>query len=425
MKSLFQSNISWLMFLYIFTGLLTYAMEENKTGVDHNYTVNKLQHNFTKLMKNPQKYVEFYLNTDDTLKNSDYADSNAGGLYKLLPYYQKINILDEKENYAIKWCQYKKKYQLVKVNPFGDPPFNAKQTNIPTSFDAEPIATFLQGDQFSRLTNADIKAYTTYEQMKLVVKMLSEENKQLKIHIGEKKTKFNAYDLEKKEIIDNANKLIETKTEENERLVEEVEKLKSNLKEKEKENKDLEKQKGGLEYKLSQEKEFEKKFLILEKETKPLKDIIKKYDTKFKKLETTLNKFEVNASELEKQLKKQIDQNTVLQFDRSSFKNYELKNAKETRKMAQEIETQRSDMKINDNRSKNIISKKDEQIEILKEKLTNLENVEMKIFLEEKNAEMIKVKEDALQLALKQNIRIEVLEENLTNLQKQIEKLKK
>jgi len=231
--------------------------------------------------------------------------------------------------------------------------------------------------------------------------------------------------LKKKEIIDNANKLIETKTEENERLVEEVEKLKSNLKEKEKENKDLEKQKGGLEYKLSQEKEFEKKFLILEKETKPLKDIIKKYDTKFKKLETTLNKFEVNASELEKQLKKQIDQNTVLQFDRSSFKNYELKNAKETRKMAQEIETQRSDMKINDNRSKNIISKKDEQIEILKEKLTNLENVEMKIFLEEKNAEMIKVKEDALQLALKQNIRIEVLEENLTNLQKQIEKLKK
>merc|ERR1712034_97370 len=93
---------------------------------------------------------------------------DAGGLYELLPYYQKTN-------YAIQWCDFEKKWQLIKVNPLGDlPRLNVEQTTI---------ATLLEGDQFSRPTNADIKAYTTYEQMKKNIKTLGKTNKELKLKI--------------------------------------------------------------------------------------------------------------------------------------------------------------------------------------------------------------------------------------------------
>jgi hypothetical protein len=47
------------------------------------------------------------------------------------------------------------------------------------------IATLLEGDHFSRPTKADIKAYTTYEQMKSAVNTVGIKNKELKIKIIE------------------------------------------------------------------------------------------------------------------------------------------------------------------------------------------------------------------------------------------------
>jgi len=170
MESLLKSNISWFMLLYLFTILLTYSMEENKTKIN-SYSVNQLQNDFIGLKKNPQKYVEFQLNADNT------ANPDAGGLYELLPYYQKINPLGEKANFAIQWCDFENKWQLIKVNPLGGlPRLDVEQTTI---------ATLLEGDQFSRPTNADMKAFITYENMKSVVKAVGENNKALKIKIIE------------------------------------------------------------------------------------------------------------------------------------------------------------------------------------------------------------------------------------------------
>ena len=76
---------------------------------------------------------------------------DAGGLYELLPYYQKINPLGEKASYAIQWCDFERKWQLIKINPLGDlRRLDVEETNI---------ATLLEGDQFSQPTDADIKAY--------------------------------------------------------------------------------------------------------------------------------------------------------------------------------------------------------------------------------------------------------------------------
>ena len=69
----------------------------------------------------------------------------------MLPYYQKINSLGEKVNYTIQWCTFTKQWQLIKASPLGNlPRFDVEQTTI---------ASLLEGDQFSRPTNADIKTY--------------------------------------------------------------------------------------------------------------------------------------------------------------------------------------------------------------------------------------------------------------------------
>jgi len=64
-------------------------MEENKHETKI-YSLKQLQNDFIGLWKNPQKYVEFQLNAQQTSR------PDAGGLYELLPYYQKINPLGEK-----------------------------------------------------------------------------------------------------------------------------------------------------------------------------------------------------------------------------------------------------------------------------------------------------------------------------------------
>merc|ERR1712034_141782 len=120
-------------------------------------------------------------------------------------------------------------------------------------------------------TNADIKAYTTYEQMKSVVKTVGEKNKKLKIKIMEMEETI--VRLQSK-----INDEITSAREENQKMHEDLENLTSNLKEKEiqitKKNEEklaLEYQKGDLAYKLSHAKEYEHKFLSLEKEAKVLK----------------------------------------------------------------------------------------------------------------------------------------------------------
>jgi hypothetical protein len=135
------------------------------------FTVKQLKNDFIGLWKNPQKYVEFQLNAERTLQ------PDAGGLYELRPYYQKINPLGEKTNYAIQYCGFESKWQLVEANQIGLFP----------SLDNErsTIATLLEGEHYPRPTKCDIKAYTTYEQMKLAVKEVGENNKELKIKIIE------------------------------------------------------------------------------------------------------------------------------------------------------------------------------------------------------------------------------------------------
>jgi len=315
MKSLFKSNLFWFMLLYVFRIALTLAMIENKTEIN-SYSVHQLQNDFIKLKKNPQKYVEFQLNAENT------ANPDAGGLYELLPYYQKINPLGEKANYGIQWCDFTKQWQLIKINPLGAlRRLDVEETNI---------ATLLEGDQFSRPTNADIKAYTTHEQMKLIVQTVGEINKEQKMKIIEmekeqtkskveiaserqkyekleekltksieqnqkyleqiqkfkaKNQKFKAYALEQTYITEKENAKNTSKDQEYEKALEEIKELKLDLKEKqikiEKQNKDnraLEYQKGDLAYKLSDASEFKQKFLSLEKETHPLKVQIEKYE---------------------------------------------------------------------------------------------------------------------------------------------------
>merc|ERR1712034_240107 len=171
--------------------------EENKTKIK-SYSVNQLQNDFIGLKKNPQKYVEFQLNGENT------THPDAGGLYELLPYYQKINPLGEKANYAIQWCDFENKWQLIKVNPLGDlPRLDVEQTTI---------ATLLEGDQFSKPTDADIKAYTTYEQMKSAVKTVGEKNKELKIKIVETEKEISRVQTKAKNEIASTLEKYETKS---------------------------------------------------------------------------------------------------------------------------------------------------------------------------------------------------------------------
>jgi len=145
-------------------------MEENKHETKI-YSLKQLQNDFIGLWKNPQKYVEFQLNAQQTSR------PDAGGLYELLPYYQKINPLGEKTNYAIQYCAFDNKWELVEANQIGL--FPSLDNELST------IATLLEGDQFSRPTKTDIKAYTTYEQMKSVVNTVGVKNKELQMKINE------------------------------------------------------------------------------------------------------------------------------------------------------------------------------------------------------------------------------------------------
>merc|ERR1712034_236749 len=213
---------------------------------------------------------------------------DAGGLYELLPYYQKINPLGEKTNYAIQWCAFENKWQLVEVNPL--PSLNNEVSTI---------ATLLEGDYSSKPKKADVKAYTTYEQMKSVVKTVGEQNEELKMKMIEMENeiaivqtknenfkalakhkiksvqdkneqlegklmksieqneKWKAYALEQKSIVEKTNEVNKIKNEEHENTLEEIELLKTKLKEKEaqinKKNESmdaLEKRIGGLSFDL-------------------------------------------------------------------------------------------------------------------------------------------------------------------------------
>jgi hypothetical protein len=439
MKSLFKSNISWFMLLYLSGILLTNAMEENKTKIK-SYSVNQLQNDFIGLKKNPQKYVEFQLNGENT------THPDAGGLYELLPYYQKINPLGEKANYAIQWCDFENKWQLIKVNPLGDlPRLDVEQTTI---------ATLLEGDQFSRPTNADIKAYTIYEQMKSAVKTVGEKNKELKIKIVETEKEISrvqtkakneiASTLEKyetksieqnqkfKAYAEKANELNEMKNKEYEKALKEIEELKLNLKEKqiqiEKQNQEkraLECQKGDLAYKLSDASEFKQKFLSLEKETKPLKAQIKEWDEKVKH-------WEVQAGELQKILNKQIAKIQTLtqelnfckmnrEIDTSMFKEY--KHAKEKELSSLELnwatdlvkarESIKQDIEILE---RNIEEKNNIKMKKLKETY-DVDKKQLQKEMQKQKLKMITKYDKFKDMESKQGIQIKNLKESLVKLE--------
>jgi len=339
MKSLFKSNLSWFVLLYLFGLLITSAMEENKTKIN-SYSMNQLQNDFIGLKKNPQKYVEFQLNAENT------THPDAGGLYELLPYYQKINPLGEKAHYSIQWCDFGNKWKLIKVNPLGDlPRLDVEETTI---------ATLLEGNQFSRPTKDDIKAYITYEQMKSVVKMVGEKNKELKMKIIEledelvrvntkvnnkifltkqenkkleetltkiekQNKKLKAYIIEQKNVTKKANEQKQNQDEKNQESLNQIETLILNIKKKEIqiEKKDKEKQalelyKGDLEYKLSNANEFKHKFVSLEKEVKPLKAQIKNYQGE-------IQKWGIKASDVEKMFNQQVAEIQILTQDLNSY----------------------------------------------------------------------------------------------------------
>jgi len=439
MKSLFKSNISWFVFLYLFGFPLPYAMEENETNINI-YSVNQLQNDFIGLKKNPQKYVKFHLNAETT------AYPDAGGLYELLPYYQKINPLGEKTNYAIQWCDFEKKWQLIKVNPLGDlPRLNVEQTTI---------ATLLEGDQFSRPTNADIKAYTTYEQMKSAVKIVGEKNKELKMKIiemeeeiirvqtkkndeitsiqekneklqeilakiKEQNKKFKIYALEQNNIAKKANEQNKIQAEENQKILKQLENLTSNLKEtkiqiekKNEENRALEFHKGDLAYKLDHAKEFEQKFLSLEKEIKPLKAQIKCLQAEIKE---NLKQWDIRTDDMQNILKQYIADVQRLNEDlkncnnekkglKDIFEKFKRRKQDEINKMKNwDKEMRESQIKIHDleTRQKEMLENNDVEIKRLKD-IYDAETKELKAKLElqqelfNQQTKVINVQENAL-----------------------------
>jgi len=185
MKSLFRSNLFWFILLSLFGILLSYGMEQNKTKIN-TYSLKQIQNDFIGIRKNPQKYVEFQLNAEMTM----YPD--AGGLYELLPYYQKINPLGEKANHGIQWCDFTKQWKLIKVTPLGL--FQSLDNELST------IATLLEDDEFSRPTNVDIKTYTTYETLRTYIKEVGQYNKELKMKIGEMENEITALHIENEKV---------------------------------------------------------------------------------------------------------------------------------------------------------------------------------------------------------------------------------
>jgi len=283
MKSVFKSNISWFILLFLFGILLPHAMEKETNPPTQIYSLKELQNDFIGLWKNPQKYVEFQLNAEGT------SQPDAGGLYELRPYYEKVNALGEKTNYAIQWCAFETKWKLVEANQIGL--FPSLDNELST------IATLLEGEQFSRPTKADIKAYTTYEQMKSTVNTVGIKNKELKIKIikienelfqahaeNEKQKKFVREKNEAFKIlkvyVQKANKINQSKTEQYTKTFEEyqenlkeMEFLKLNLNEKEiqilNNNESisaLNKQNGCLSYQLSMIQERDQQFKSLQKD---------------------------------------------------------------------------------------------------------------------------------------------------------------
>jgi len=212
----------------------------------------------------------------------------------------------------------------------------ANQIGLFPSLDNElsTIATLLEGDQFSRPTKADIKAYTTYEQMKSAVKTVGENNQELKIKIIEmekeitllqtENEKFKALAKQKVKSIREKNtqlseeliksieqnekcksdaleqkKLSKMKNKEHEKTFEEMELLKTKLKEKEVQinNKNisinsLEKQIGGLSFDLNWARE-QQKVKSIEKDAERHKTEIKKQTADLKNYENSFNRMEV------------------------------------------------------------------------------------------------------------------------------------
>jgi len=320
MKSVFKSNISWFILLSIFFILLPYAMEENKHETKI-YSLKQLQNDFIGLWKNPQKYVEFQLNAQQTSR------PDAGGLYELLPYYQKINPLGEKTNYAIQYCAFDNKWELVEANQIGL--FPSLDNELST------IATLLEGDQFSRPTKTDIKAYTTYEQMKSVVNTVGVKNKELQMKINEMENeialvhaqneKLKTFVQEKNEKFKKFKIYTESQTEQYKKTLEEyqqnfekmelqnshlkekdqqnlekIELLKSNLKEKEIQmnNKNesvcaLRKEIGCLSYQLSMIEDREQKYKSIEKDVERQKIEKKQKDENLKACEERVHELEI------------------------------------------------------------------------------------------------------------------------------------
>merc|ERR1711900_151594 len=105
---------------------------------------------------------------------NDKLYPTATGFYELRPYYQKLNVLDEKE-FAIQYCPYEKQWVLIK-DPFGDA-FSEK-------LDLEPkiVAKIFQGESFSN-SSGDIYAFNTFKDMHSHVIELGKQHEQLKINI--------------------------------------------------------------------------------------------------------------------------------------------------------------------------------------------------------------------------------------------------
>jgi len=308
MQSVSKSNISWFILFSLFGILLPYATEETKHATQ-TYSMKELQNDFIGLWKNPQKYVEFQLNAEDT------SQPDAGGLYELRPYYQKINALGEKTNYAIQWCAFENKWQLVEANQIGLIP----------SLDNElsTIATLLEGDHFSRPTKADIKAYTTYEQMKSAVNTVGIKNKELKIKIIEMEIEVSLAHAENEKLktsirgkieafeilkvyTQKANEVNESKTEqykktfeEYQQNLEEMELLKLNLNKKEiqilNNNESivaLQKLSGCQSYQLSMVEEHEQQFKRLQKDAARSSAELKQKTEKFAACENKICELE-------------------------------------------------------------------------------------------------------------------------------------
>jgi len=231
------------------------------------------------LRKNPQKYVTFELN------NKLFPE--ATGFYELLPYYQKLKVLDtEKTDFAIQYSPYEKQWQLIK-NPFGDP--------FSQNLDPTTVATLLIDEKISE--PCDIKAYATLQNLKSKVEKRGVQNKDLKIKVAKMENEIHdlkiqnqnfKFQIEKNEgfekklikSVETNKKLRNHILEQNEigekekkeqkiefeNSMEEIKILKSNLEEKEilikkqiSQIKSLELTKGDLSYKLELTKEFEKK----------------------------------------------------------------------------------------------------------------------------------------------------------------------